>query len=93
VGVDALPLYPGIVQRGRVAFAEASGLPLAVAPDHWTDGCPVLVRRISEQGPPVLVRSYLDPGTGTSLYAEVAPAGEDRAFEVSPARWTTVGGL
>src|SRR5690606_38568263 len=28
-----LPLYPGVVQRGRVAVAEGSGALLAVAPD------------------------------------------------------------
>ena len=30
---ETLPLTPGVVQRGSVAFAEASGAPLAVAPD------------------------------------------------------------
>ena len=41
----ALPLYPGVVHRGGVAFASASGEPLATAPAHWTDGCPVLESR------------------------------------------------
>jgi N-methylhydantoinase B len=85
-----LPLYPGIVQRGAVAFAERSGAPLAVAPDHWTDGCAVLEEPVPERGPgrEIIVRSYLDPTTGRSLYVESVPAGEPRAFEVSPKRWT-----
>ena len=85
------PLYPGVVQRGNVAIAQGSGRPLATAPDHWTDGCPVLVERVADHGPEVLMRSYLDPGSGDLLYAEVAPAGEGRAFEVSPDRWTGAG--
>ena len=93
VNIDGpeVPLYPGIVQRGDVALAEASGRPLATAPDHWTDGCPVLIERIADHGPEVVMRSYLDPGSGDLLYAEVTPAGEERAFEVSPERWTTAG--
>ena len=82
------PLYPGVVQRGNVAVAEASGRALALAPDHWTDGCPVLVDRVADHGPEVLMRSYIDPASGDLLYAEVAPAGEGRAFDVSPDRWT-----
>jgi N-methylhydantoinase B len=87
---EPLPLYPGIVQRGAVAFAERSGAPLAVAPDHWTDGCAVLEEPVPERGPgrEIIVRSYLDPTTGRSLYVESVPAGEPRAFEVSPKRWT-----
>ena len=41
----SLPLYPGIRHRGGIAYVEASGTPLAAAPDHWTDGCPVLESR------------------------------------------------
>jgi N-methylhydantoinase B len=87
---DAVPLYPGVVQRGPVAFAERSGAPLAVAPDHWTDGCPVLETPYPERGPgaQVIVRSYLDPRSGRTLYVESVPEGEPRAFEVSPKRWT-----
>jgi N-methylhydantoinase B len=84
---DALPLYPGVVQRGAIAYAEASGAPLAVAPDHWTDGCPVLVERRWPDGPPVVVRTYLDPGTGRALHTEVALEGAPRTFEVAPRRW------
>jgi N-methylhydantoinase B len=82
------PLYPGVVQRGGVAFAEASGTPLAVAPDHWTDGCAVLEEPRPGPGPALVTRLYLDPSTGTSLYVETVPPGTGRSFEVSPKRWT-----
>jgi N-methylhydantoinase B len=86
------PLYPGVVQRGNVAYAQESGAPLAVAPEHWTDGCHVLEeRRWPDAGPDVVFRSYLDPRTGRSLHVEVALAGEPRSFEVSPRRWTAGG--
>lgn len=85
---ESVPLHPGVVQRGAVAYAEASGAPLAVAPDHWTDGCPVLVEPRWNDGPPVVFRSYLDPGSGRALFVEVALAGAPRSFEVSPRRWT-----
>ena len=84
---DDLPMTPGVVQRGSVAFAVASGAPLAVAPNHWTDGCPVLETRLSHVGPEVTVRAYLDPRSGRSLYVEAVPAGEPRGFDVSPKRW------
>ncbi|MGH2468016.1 MAG: hypothetical protein ACRDGL_09870, partial [Candidatus Limnocylindrales bacterium] len=87
-GGDAQPLQPGVFQRGTVAYAEASGTPLAVAPDHWSDGCAVLVERRSLEGPPIVTRSYLDPATGRSLMVEVVPDGAERSFEVSPKRWT-----
>ena len=81
------PLYPGVVQRGPVAYAAVSGAPLAVAPDHWTEGCPVLEEASSGPGPQIVTRAYLDPLTGHSLYVEAVPAGEPRSFEVMPARW------
>jgi N-methylhydantoinase B len=84
------PLYPGVVQRGDVAYAQDSGAPLARAPRHWTDGCPVLEdRRWADAGPDVVFRSYLDPRTGRTLHVEVTLAGEPRSFEVSPHRWTS----
>ena len=86
-GGEPVPIYPGVVQRGSVAYAEASGAPLAVAPDHWTDGCPVLIERRWSEGPPVVYRTYLDPGSGRSLFVEVALDGEPRSFEMSPQRW------
>jgi N-methylhydantoinase B len=84
---DAVPLYPGVVQQGAVAYAEVSGAPLAVSPDHWTDGCPVLVEHLGAEGPDVVTRTYLDPRSGRALHTEVALAGAPRTFETSPARW------
>lgn len=80
------PLSPGVVQVGALAVAEHTGAVLAVAPGHWTDGCPVLVER-RPSGPGVEVRAYLDPASGRSLYVEAVPAGSPRSFEVSPSRW------
>jgi N-methylhydantoinase B len=89
VSGDGLPLYPGVVNQDGVAVAEASGSVLARSPQHWTDGCPVLIEQRPEGGPEVLVRSYLDPATGRILYAEAAPGGEVRGFESSPRHWTS----
>jgi N-methylhydantoinase B len=87
---DPQPLYPGIVQRGGVAIAEASGAPLAIAPDHWTDGCPCLVeQRWGEDGPPVEFRTWLDPETGRALHVEAAVGDGERGFLVAPSRWTS----
>jgi N-methylhydantoinase B len=85
---DESPLYLRVRQRGPVAFVAESGTPLAIAPDHWTDGCAVLEERRGGGGPDIVIRSYLDPRTGESLYVEVAPAGEPRSFEIAPTRWT-----
>jgi N-methylhydantoinase B len=86
-----LPLFPGVVRRGPVAFAAASGTPLAVAPDHFTDGCPVVEQPLRDEGPPIVTRTYLDPGSGRALHVEVVLAGEPRSFEVAPRRWTAPG--
>jgi N-methylhydantoinase B len=84
-----LPLYPGVVQRGATAFAEASGAPLAVAPDHWTDGCPVLTEDLwGDTGPAVTIRSYLDPTTGRALHVEAVVGDAPRSFAVAPLRWS-----
>jgi N-methylhydantoinase B len=88
----ALPLYPGVLQYGNVAVAEASGAPLAMAPDHWTEGCAVLTeRRWPKDGPDVVYRSYLDPETGRVLHVEVVLGDEPRTFMVAPHRWTEAG--
>jgi N-methylhydantoinase B len=84
---EVLPLYPGVVQQGAVAYAEGSGAALAVAPDHWTDGCPVHVARRRVDGPAVVTRTYLDPQNGRALHTEVALHGAPRTFETRPARW------
>jgi N-methylhydantoinase B len=89
-GHEEMPLYPGVVHRGAVAYAQVSDTALAIAPDHWTDGCAVLEDRRPGPGPDVTIRAYLDPSTGHSLFVEAVPAGETRAFEVSPSRWTTI---
>jgi N-methylhydantoinase B len=86
---EVLPLYPGVVQQGAVAYAEGSGAALAVAPDHWTDGCPVHVVRRGVDGPAVVTRTYLDPQNGRALHTEVALDGAPRTFETRPARWAT----
>jgi N-methylhydantoinase B len=89
IGGEAQPLFPGVVQQGAVAVAEASGAPLAIAPDHWADGCPVLIERLwGEDGPDVIFRSWLDPETGRAFQVE-ALLGEDRdRFIAAPVRWT-----
>ena len=75
----AHPLYPGVVQQGPRAYAEESGELLAEAPNHWTDGCPVLEdRRWPDAGPDVVFRTYLDPSSGRALHVEVALAGGPR---------------
>ncbi|HZQ59562.1 MAG TPA: hydantoinase B/oxoprolinase family protein [Acidimicrobiales bacterium] len=86
---SAQPLFPGVVQCGAVAYAADSGAALAVAPDHWTDGCPVLVERLWADGPGVEYRTYLDPGSGRALHVEVALAGAPRSFTVLPDRWVS----
>jgi N-methylhydantoinase B len=83
----SLPLYPGVVHRGGVAFASASGAPLAAAPAHWTDGCPVL-ESPPGPGPGIVTRCYLDPKSGSLLMVEAVPLGASRAFEVRPDHWS-----
>jgi N-methylhydantoinase B len=80
------PLYPGVVQAGNVAYAAASGVPLAIAPDPWTDGCPVLEQHLNDA---VVLRAYLDPATGQTLMVDVMPVGEARTVDCRPDRWTT----
>jgi N-methylhydantoinase B len=82
------PLYPGVEQRGNVAVSTRSGAPLAVAPAHFTDGCPVLDERHEfPSGPAVIYRAYLDPGSGHALVVDVVPDGAPRAFTTLPRRW------
>ncbi|WP_328810505.1 hydantoinase B/oxoprolinase family protein [Rhodococcus sp. NBC_00294] len=80
------PIAAGVEQRGGVAVSARSGAVLALAPAHWTDGCPLLVEEVAHG---VETRSYLDPGTGHILHTEVATAGDERSFESSPKRWRT----
>jgi len=91
---DPLPLYPGVVQRGGVALAEVSGAPLALAPDHWTSGCPALIERPwGGNGPDVSYRSWLDPETGRALHVEAIVDGDVDSFWVAPSRWVEAGAL
>ena len=84
-----LPLFPGIVQVGNRAVSEHSGAVLAVAPDHWTDGCLTLDEtNVGSNGYVVTVRSYLDPLTGQRLFDELLLPDGTRSFACSPDRWT-----
>ncbi len=83
------PLYPGVEQQGRLAVSTRSGAVLAEAPDHWTDGCPVLEER-RQAGELILhIEAYLDPLTGHALVVDVRPEGIERTFTTLPTRWVT----
>jgi N-methylhydantoinase B len=85
---DALPIYPGVIQRGAFAVAEESGAALARAPDHWTEGCPLLIeRRGSDNDPEIFDRTWLDPKSGRSLHVEAVVGDAERSFEIAPTRW------
>ena len=83
------PLYPGVAQRGSLAVSEASGAVLARAPDHWTDGCPMIVNRITNGNLALAFETYLDPVTGSALAVDVRPEGSERTFSSAPERWVT----
>ena len=85
------PLYPGVVQHGRLAVAEASGALLAVAPQNWLDGCPTLDRLLDSPAGELVVRSHVDPLTGRILFADVQFADEGPGMEVRPLRWVEAG--
>ena len=90
---EPLPLFPGVVQYGGIAVAEASGARLADAPDDWTKGCACLVEPLWPEGagPDVIYRSWLDPLTGRALHVEAVVGGEVDNFLVAPRRWTEAG--
>jgi N-methylhydantoinase B len=85
---SGLPLYPGVEQKGSIAYAVSSGAALALAPDHWTDGCPTIDEL---RGPRLQIRSYLDPLTGRLLFVDALPRGEERTINTSPKRWVCAG--
>lgn len=86
---DAVPLFPGIVQVGPLAIAEASGAVLAEAPYPWTDGCCTLdEENVGANGYVVRTRSYLDPVSGRRLHHEILQPDGTSLFECSPDRWT-----
>jgi N-methylhydantoinase B len=85
----ASPLHHGVERRGRLAVSMGSGAVLAVAPDHWTDGCPVLAEeRETASGRRWLSRTYLDPLDGRALHVEAVPLGAPRSFTTAPRHWT-----
>ena len=85
-GVEA-PLYVDVDQRGAVAVSARSGVPLAVSPGTWTDGCPV-IRKFVPSPSDVEVIAYLDPQTGHLMLVDVVAEGVDRAIDSRPFRWT-----
>jgi N-methylhydantoinase B len=80
------PLYIGVEQHGAVAVSTRSGAPLAVSPESWADGCPV-IRGFLPSTPDVSVVAYLEPETGHLLMVGVVAAGAERSFEATPDRW------
>ncbi|HEX8059230.1 MAG TPA: hypothetical protein VF481_21355, partial [Novosphingobium sp.] len=83
----AVPLYPGVVQRGDLAVAEVSGAVLAQAPGNWLDGCPVLDTPIDERAGGTIMRAHLDPATGRALFVDVIRKSDGPSIAVLPDRW------
>ncbi|WP_408587929.1 hydantoinase B/oxoprolinase family protein [Novosphingobium sp.] len=88
-GIEA-PLAAGVVQRGHVAVAEASGAALAVSPAPWTDGCPY-IEGFGNRDSTVDYVAYLDPVSGQLLAVDATPKGNGCSFEIAPQRWTSLG--
>jgi N-methylhydantoinase B len=84
IGGSPLPLYYGVEQRGTVAHAVESGAALAIAPDDWQDGCPVIHTPL-EGG--WVQDAYLDPSSGRTLLVDVRPEGEPRSIDSFPQHW------
>jgi N-methylhydantoinase B len=85
------PLYPGVIQRGNVAVSEVSGAVLAVAPDNWLDGCPVLDLPVDDRAGGTVARAHLDPGSGRILFVDVLRRSDVPGIEIRPARWLRAG--
>jgi N-methylhydantoinase B len=84
----ALPLYPGVVQQGRLALSERSGAVLAQAPDPWTGGCPTITTsRMTKAGIQVAVIAYIDPLTGHALAVDSRVDDGGLSFASMPERW------
>ena len=83
---DEAPLCFGVTQRGSIAVSDISGAPLAVSPDHWTDGCPVIERFLPSHSD-ARVLAYLDPETGRLLAVDVVAESVQRSFTTMPDRW------
>lgn len=89
--IAPVPLYPGIVQHGNLAVAEQSGAVLAVAPDNWLNGCPVLDMHIDERAGGTVARAHLDPVTGRMLFVDVLRQQDQPSIEINPLRWSHAG--
>lgn len=77
-------LYPGVEHHDGTAYAVGSGTPLSCAPDAWIEGCPRLEEHRDGR---VVLRSYLDPGSGRLLMVDVTLEGEPCTVESSPHHW------
>jgi N-methylhydantoinase B len=87
----AVPLYPGVVQRGNLAVSECSDAVLAVAPGNWLDGCPVLDTAIDDRAGGTIMRAHLDPVTGRALFVDVIRQSDGPSIAVLPERWARAG--
>jgi N-methylhydantoinase B len=85
------PLYAGVVQHGNLAVSERSGEVLAVAPDNWLDGCPVLDTPIDGRAGGTIMRAHLDPGSGRALFIDVIRKADGPSIAVLPDRWARAG--
>ncbi len=88
----ALPLYPGVIQRGNLAVCESSGVVLAIAPGNWLDGCRVLDTRLDDRAGGTIMRAHLDPATGRALFVDVLRASDGPSIAIMPSRWTHAKG-
>lgn len=89
----AFPLYPGVIQRGNLALSEYSGAVLAIAPDSWLDGCPVLDMAIDDRAGGTVARAHLDPASGRMLFVDVIRKGDGPSIECRPDRWARAKGF
>jgi hypothetical protein len=80
-----------VIQRGNLAISQWSGEVLAVAPDNWLDGCPVLDTRIDDRAGGTLMRAHLDPGSGRALFVDVIREADGPSIAVLPNRWAHAG--
>lgn len=80
------PISAGVEQQGSVAVSSRSGVPLAVSPGNWMDGCP-RIRNFVTTHSDVEIIAYLDPETGHLLLVDVAPVGFGYSSRAEPRRW------
>lgn len=89
--MEPVPLYPGVVQNGRFAIVEDSGAVLAIAPESWLDGCPVLDTPVDDRAGGIVARAHLDPLTGRMLFVDVLRREDPPSVEICPDRWSRAG--